>query len=40
MDNLKRNYSKPELIMHGNIKDITKGTGEEACEDYGWGCES
>lgn len=34
----KRKYSKPKFTKHGDIRGITKGTGTEGPNDYGWGC--
>ena len=34
----KKNYSKPELLKHGDIKVITKGDCGPKSGDYGFGC--
>lgn len=34
----KKAYSKPELIIHGNVKDITKGDCKKTHDDFDLGC--
>jgi hypothetical protein len=33
----KKSYHKPELLVYGNIRDITRNTGPKGAEDGGGG---
>lgn len=36
-ETIKKPYHKPELVVYGNIRDITRNTGPKGAEDNGGG---